>query len=87
MIYTDENGDFVRVEGMWNYKYMKVSRLKELISELEDDDEISVNRVGNINVYRPTGEESLENGDPDFRWIATINIGSEEIKLWEEGET
>lgn len=70
MIDTD-----IRVEARFFRRWMTVDQMKDILSELDDSDILSPNRVGNLNVIKDGGEQ-----------IGYIDFNEEDFKDYNIGE-
>lgn len=51
-----------------------IQQLKEVIKNLNDDDILQVNPVGNLSILRPT-----EGGEYFAEWIGVIELGNADL--------
>jgi hypothetical protein len=75
MIVIDEYGDMVQLEGGGFFKVMRVSKLRELLAEVEGDPLVYVNQVGNLTLCTD-----------DYGSLGIINFNGEQVELWNSDE-
>jgi len=61
----------VQVDAGFNRRWLTVKQMREMISELEDDDLLAPNRVGNLSIFRDN-EQSM---------IGYIDFHTEELEI------
>ena len=75
MFVSDKDGEPLRWPDGGFVRAVRASTLRELLSKLEDDPLLYVNRVGNLSITT----------DDIGNLIGIIDFGSEVIELYEDG--